>query len=42
MRSKKSVPANAMPMLSTGPSLPMGRLQSMAVEPFHWFFFAVW
>ena len=28
-------------MLSTGPSFPMGRLQSMAMDPFHWFFFAV-
>jgi hypothetical protein len=25
----------------TGPSVPTGRLQSIAVDPFHWFFLAV-
>ena len=38
---KKLVPANATCTLSTGPSAPTGRLQSIAVEPFHWFFLAV-
>ena len=40
-RLKKCVPAKATWTFRTGPSLPMGRPQSMAVEPFHWFFFAV-
>jgi len=40
-RLKKFVPAKATWTLSTGPSLPTGRLQSIAVVPFHWFFFAV-
>jgi len=40
-RLKKFVPANASCTLSTGPSVPIGRLQSIAVDPFHWFFLAV-
>ena len=28
-------------VLRTGPSFPMGRLQSMSMLPFHWFFLAV-
>jgi hypothetical protein len=35
------VPMNAICTLSTGPSAPTARLQSMAAEPFHWFFLAV-
>jgi len=40
-RGKNSVPMKARWVLSTGPSWPMGRLQSRSMLPFHWFFLAV-
>jgi len=34
-RVKKLVPLNASFTLRTGPSVPTGRVQSIAVDPFH-------